>query len=135
MAYFRSENNIFCDSIKVEAAAGEAASGIRPKKNFVAPVNPFRLDTVSLKFRESAEPDPEPEAKGKKTTKARSGSGEVSVYVLKGGEEILIRRQEVTEATSVVISGIGMWLKDRNDSVKVVNSTGADAVVLVDFVY
>lgn len=115
MAQFRSESNVFCDSVGVEIAAGATSPAIRPSRNLTAPVGPRKVSSVCVKFDAST-------------------SGSVDITVSKGGIEFQALSQSVSNASSVVVSGIGLWLVGR-DFVKVANNTQQKASAIVDFEY
>ena len=115
MAFFRSENNVFCDSVKAEVKAGETKEGIGPSKNFRAPQQPYKLDGFSAKF-------------------AGAASGTIGVHAVKAGKELSVVSYELSSNESFIATGIGLWLT-AGDSVKVVNSANQDASVVVDFSY
>lgn len=115
MAYFRSDNNIFCGSITSEVKAGATVGDIRPRKNFRTPVSPFRLSDVAIRFGSAA-------------------SGSVNIVAIKDGTEFLVRSQNLEGSTTCVITGIGLWM-GGSDSVKISNNTGVNATVVVDFTY
>lgn len=113
MALFRSENNTFCDSKYVEVAAGKDSGKVRPSKNFKTPVGPHRVSAICVKFDAAA-------------------TGSVDITVCKSGVEFSALSQSVSSASSVVISGIGLWMTG-SDYVKVDNKTAQNAEVVIDF--
>lgn len=115
MSYFRSSENVFCDSVKAEVAVGGKVEGLRPSRHFSSAMMPCRLSCLCVRFDGEA-------------------SGSLSVSVAKKGAEFLVRSQELDGAESVVVSGIGVWL-EPGDSVAVENGTGAAATAVLDFAY
>ena len=116
MSYFRSSENVFCDSVKAEVAAdGGKAEGLKPSRHLSSAMMPYRLSCLCVRFDGEA-------------------SGSLSVSVVKKGTEFLVRSQELEGAESVVVSGIGIWL-EPGDSVTVANDTGAAATAVLDFAY
>lgn len=115
MSLYRSENNVFCDTVKVKVEVDDTADKIRPSKNFSSPQQPYKLEAVSVKFDSDA-------------------SGDLNIYAVKSGVELLVRTQAVESAGTVIVSNIGLWLT-AGDEVKVENKADQDATAIVDFAY
>lgn len=113
MAYFRNESNVFCDSVNVALDAGASSGKLHPRKNLSAPVAPFKVASVLVKFVDKA-------------------SGSFDVTVTKGGLDFTLVSQTVSSADSAVVNGIDIWMLN-GDGVTVTNNTDQGCVAIVDF--
>lgn len=117
MAYYRSESNVYCDSIKKTIAAGQTDNNVVVKAN-----GPCRISGILAKF-------------------ASATSGDFTVDITRNGVTVNILKVTLDSNQSVVASDINVWLPEAGSSaykatkLSITNGTQASADVLIDYAY
>ena len=117
MAYYRSEDNVYCTSKKLTVTAGQTVDNIS-----VSAKGPCRISSIIAKF-------------------ANATSGDFSVTLKRDGIDIELLKLTLDNNQDVVATDVNVWLPNagnanyQNTKITISNETTEDADVIIDYAY
>lgn len=117
MAYYRSEENVYCDSIKTTVNAGQTEENLS-----IAANGPCCISGIIAKF-------------------SASTSGDFIVNLTRNDVTVELLKVTLEDNQSIVVSDINVWIPNAgspnylDSKLSVTNETQANADVIIDYAY